>query len=125
VFLSEKDLDSLAAEQKMSRRDFIKAYCRWVRPDGGKEYLSLREKPGYDCIFWKDGCTVYRSRPLQCRNFPFWDSVLSSRASWEAAKRACPGMGKGKFHDLDQIEVCLKTRLDEPVILRDTASPGV
>ncbi|MDR3191650.1 MAG: YkgJ family cysteine cluster protein [Treponema sp.] len=125
VFLSERDLDLLAAEQKMPRRDFIKTYCRWVRPDGGKEYLSLKEKAGYDCVFWNDGCVVYRSRPLQCRNFPFWDSVLSSRGSWDAAKAACPGMGKGKFHSLAQIEACLKTRLAEPVIIRDKTLPGV
>jgi Fe-S-cluster containining protein len=125
VFLSEKDLDLLAAEQEMSRRDFIKAYCRWVCPEGGKEYLSLKEKSGYDCIFWKDGCAVYRSRPLQCRNFPFWESVLSSRSSWEAAKAGCPGMGKGEFHDLAQIEACLKARLTEPVIIRNKMPPGV
>jgi Fe-S-cluster containining protein len=125
VFLSERDLDLLAAEQKMCREDFIRACCRWVRPDGGSRYLSLKEKSGYDCIFWKDGCTVYRSRPLQCRNFPFWDSVLSSPASWKAAKASCPGIGKGEFHSLAQIEACLKARLVEPVIIRDKRMPGV
>ncbi|MDR0997968.1 MAG: YkgJ family cysteine cluster protein [Treponema sp.] len=125
VFLSEKDLELLAAEQKMRRGDFIRAYCRWVRPEGRKEYLSLKEKPGYDCIFWNNGCAVYRARPLQCRSFPFWDSVLSSRASWEAAGTSCPGMGKGEFHNPAQIEACLKARLAEPVIIRGTTLPGV
>jgi Fe-S-cluster containining protein len=109
----------------MPRRDFIKAYCRWVCPGGDQEYLSLKEKTGYDCVFWKDGCAVYGSRPLQCRNFPFWESVLCSQASWAAAKAACPGMGKGEFHSLAQIEACLKARLDEPVIIRDKIPPGV
>jgi Fe-S-cluster containining protein len=125
VFLSEKDLDLLAAEHKMPRQDLVKTYCRWVRPGSGKEYLSLKEKPGYDCIFWKDGCVVYRSRPLQCRSFPFWDSVLLSRTSWEAAGTSCPGMGKGEFHSLAQIEACLEARLAEPVITRDKTEPGV
>jgi Fe-S-cluster containining protein len=124
VFLSEKDLDLLSRAQKMTRPDFIKTWCRWVRLEDRREYLSLKEKSGYDCIFWKDGCMVYQSRPLQCRNFPFWDSVLFSPASWEAAKAACPGMGKGKFHQMLEIEACLKTRSAEPVITRDTASPG-
>jgi Fe-S-cluster containining protein len=125
VFLSERDLDTLAVEQKMRREDFIKAYCRWVCPGGLGEYLSLKEKFGYDCIFWKNGCTVYRSRPLQCRSFPFWDSVLSSPASWKAAGASCPGMGKGEFHSLAQIEAWLQARLAEPVIIRDKTRPGV
>jgi Fe-S-cluster containining protein len=125
VFLSEKDLGILAEEQKMTPPDFIKTWCRWVLLEADKEYLSLKEKSGYDCIFWRDGCEVYQSRPLQCRNFPFWDSVLSSPDAWEAAKAGCPGMGKGDFHSMIQIEACLKARLAEPVIYRDVASPGV
>ncbi|GHV46874.1 zinc/iron-chelating domain-containing protein [Spirochaetia bacterium] len=118
VFLSEKDLDLLAAVQNMGKAELIKTYCRWVAFGGGIEYLSLKEKTGYDCIFWQEGCTVYDGRPLQCRNFPFWDSIMVSAEAWNMAKSGCPGMGKGVLHSMAQIEACLEERLAEPVLTR-------
>ncbi|GHV64945.1 zinc/iron-chelating domain-containing protein [Spirochaetia bacterium] len=119
VFLSDKDLALLAAEQKMGEAEFIKAYCRWVAFGGGAERLSLKEKAGYDCIFWRDGCLVYAARPRQCRSFPFWDSIMVSAEAWEMAKSGCPGMGKGELHSMARIEACLEECLAEPVITRN------
>ncbi|GHU93670.1 zinc/iron-chelating domain-containing protein [Spirochaetia bacterium] len=121
MFLSEKDLTLLAAEQKMGADEFIQVYCRWVVFGGSVEYLSLKEKTGYDCIFWKDGCTVYAGRPRQCRDFPFWDSILVSAEAWERAKSECPGMGKGELYSMDKIDSLLKVYSAEPVITRDKA----
>jgi Fe-S-cluster containining protein len=120
VFLSDKDVDRLAAGQNMAKDAFIKTYCRWVAFGGGLEYLSLKEKTGYDCIFWQKGCSVYTSRPLQCRNFPFWDSIMASPEAWNSAKSGCPGMGKGELHTMARIEACLEERLAEPVLTRTT-----
>ncbi|MDR1972511.1 MAG: YkgJ family cysteine cluster protein [Treponema sp.] len=118
VFLSGGDLEALTALQAMDRGEFIKTWCRWVAFDGEKEYLSLKEKANYDCIFWKDGCTVYSGRPLQCRTFPFWDSVVASPAAWENAALGCPGMGQGELHSMVRIEECRQARLSQPVITR-------
>jgi Fe-S-cluster containining protein len=119
VFLSEKDIAVLAACQVMGGDEFIKAYCRWVAFGGGVEYLSLKEKSNYDCIFWRDGCTVYAGRPLQCRTYPFWDSIMVSAEAWEMAKSECPGMGKGELHSMAKIEAFLEKRPAEPVITRN------
>jgi Fe-S-cluster containining protein len=118
VFLSEKDIGLLAAGQKMDRDAFIKAYCRWVAFGGGVEHLSLKEKLNYDCIFWQDGCGVYAGRPLQCRTYPFWDSIMVSAEAWERAKSECPGMEKGELHSMSKIEAGLEARRTEPVITR-------
>jgi Fe-S-cluster containining protein len=119
VFLSHSDLDALSAELKMPGDDFIAAYCRWAGPPGGFFQLSLREKSNYDCIFWKDGCTVYKARPRQCRSFPFWPSMMESPAVWENAALSCPGIGKGPLHGKEQIEAYLSEQFDNEIIMRD------
>jgi Fe-S-cluster containining protein len=125
VFLSEKDTRLLAAEQNMRYTEFITVFCRWVNFGGGTEYLSLKEKSGFDCIFWNQGCSVYAGRPLQCRTFPFWDSTLSSPEAWSAAKADCPGMGKGVLYTMEQIEALLEARSAEPVLTKKDIKPGV
>jgi Fe-S-cluster containining protein len=125
VFLSRKDLDILSAALDTVPEDFIKIWCRWVWLGGETEYLSLKEKLNYDCVFWKDGCTVYQSRPLQCRTFPFWESILVSSAAWEGASRECPGMGHGELYDMARIEERLRTRLAQPLITRKPERPEV
>jgi Fe-S-cluster containining protein len=119
VFLSRSDLDALSFELKMKNDDFIAAYCRWIGTPDSFFQLSLREKSNYDCVFWKDGCTVYKARPRQCRSFPFWPSILESSGMWENAALSCPGMGKGILHTKEQIETCLHEQFDEAIITRE------
>jgi Fe-S-cluster containining protein len=102
----------------MGYTEFVEIYCRWIPVHEGGERLSLKEKANYDCIFWKDGCTVYSVRPLQCRTFPFWRNMLSSPAAWELAASGCPGMGSGVLRSREQIEAELAARAAEPVFER-------
>ena len=119
VFLSEKDLKKLILELNTDKNSFIKSYCRWVVNRQGSESLSLKEKSNNDCILWDSGCTVYQARPLQCRTFPFWKSVLSSSGVWEATAGACPGMNTGRLYSIDEIEKKLLKQSEEPVIKRE------
>jgi len=116
VFLSKNDLMLLAEALKITYTDVVEKYCRWVPVPGGKKQLSIREKPGFDCIFWQDGCSIYQARPLQCRTFPFWESTLSSPEAWK--NLTCPGTGKGTLHCLEYIEGCLAKRKAEPILER-------
>ena len=116
VFLSQKDLEKLAAEQKLDESGFVKTYCRWVMDWQGKEVLSLKEKANKDCIFWDSGCTVYEKRPLQCRTFPFWQSITASVKAWEIAASGCPGMNSGELHTCREIDECVKMRIAEPIL---------
>ena len=70
---------------------------------------SLTELADGDCIFLerRDGritCLIHPVRPTQCRNWPFWNSNLKSRAAWDQAAENCPGMNKGAKYDFVQIE---------------------
>jgi len=118
VFLSQKDMEKLAAGQKMDRGGFVKTYCRWVTDWQGKEVLSLKEKSNKDCIFWDLGCTVYEERPLQCRTFPFWESITASEQAWEIAASGCPGMDTGVLHTYSEIDGYIKMRTSEPILNR-------
>ena len=128
VFLSEKDASLLSTALKMELMSFTETYCRWVPAENGKHQLSLKEKSNYDCIFWAkepvEGCMVYNHRPLQCRAFPFWSSIVDNKNSWEMAARDCPGIGKGEFHSRDSVAEWLVAREKEQIISRSNLSGG-
>ena len=128
VWISDVEIDRLAAHLKISREETIETYCRRI----GDRY-SLRERRSpqglYDCIFLQEVsvaaepgqiahakrvCSMYDVRPLQCRTWPFWDGLLASRESWDAAGQRCHGINHGtrKF-TLKQIE-SLRTATDWP-----------
>jgi Fe-S-cluster containining protein len=118
VFLTENDVERLAAESRMGRGQFIKTWCRWIKAGGGVELLSLKEKSNNDCFFWKDGCGVYNARPLQCRTYPFWKNFLVSEATWEEALAGCPGVGEGELRTKEYIASCVASEDAEPIIQR-------
>jgi Fe-S-cluster containining protein len=77
----------------------------YVRKVGVRK--SLKEFPNGDCVFFdteKRNCSVYTARPRQCKTWPFWDSNLRTPETWKQTCEACPGSGKGKLHQLGQIE---------------------
>ena len=113
VFLSFADLEALRSAMGMGRADFLRTYCRRVS-FGITQRVSLREKPNLDCIFWENGgCSVYESRPLQCRSFPFWSACVSSPEQWETHAEQCPGIGKGTLHSRRTIDGWLDKRRSE------------
>jgi Fe-S-cluster containining protein len=122
VYLSENDLSRLANEFKMGYTAFIETWCRWVPFERDTERLSLKEKSTFDCIFWSGkgaaGCMVYHDRPLQCRTFPFWDSIMSSHGAWKSAGTDCPGINTGDLHQREEIEGFLRLMEEEMVIER-------
>ena len=104
VFLSASDIENAANALAISKEEFLALYTREV--DYGLYYMvSLKEKDNYDCIFLGEkGCTIYEGRPLQCRTYPFWPSIIESRQNWESEKHSCPGIGNGKVISKDEIE---------------------
>lgn len=95
-------MQKIADHLELSLGEFKLMYTRLI---GTR--LSLREYANGDCVFFdgeKRGCTIYPARPIQCQTWPFWSSNLSSPQMWEKLQRDCPGMGKGDFFPLEQIE---------------------
>ena len=103
----------MAGEAGVAEADFYQRFARkvWNR-------WSLRERVledgRHDCVFLdrvsvpgRAVCGVYRTRPGQCRTWPFWPENLSSRRAWDAAKRRtpCPGMDEGKLVPIERVRI--------------------
>ena len=102
VFLCEADITRLCAFLKLDRETFLKTYCRRTRETG---VYSLLEKTRNDCIFLTEkGCGIYDARPVQCRTYPFWDTILKDPQSWKEEASFCPGINTGKVHSKKEIE---------------------
>jgi hypothetical protein len=104
VWVGRDEMAELAEELDLALDDFTRRYLRRV----GERY-SLIEKPGGECIFWREdgprpGCQVYSARPVQCRTFPFWKRHLADEEAWNDVVEECPGAGTGRLYAVDEIE---------------------
>ncbi|MCA9120916.1 MAG: YkgJ family cysteine cluster protein [Planctomycetaceae bacterium] len=104
VWVNQAEIEGIAAE--IGESDVEAFEHEYVRKIGIRR--SLREFPNGDCVFFdaeKRKCTVYNARPRQCRTWPFWDSNLKSPEAWADTCEICPGSGKGKLYQLEEIEL--------------------
>jgi hypothetical protein len=110
VRVSAAELAALSAHLGVSVADLTASWS----PDGAGGHC-VPEKPGGDCLFWRDGpepgCAVYPVRPRQCATFPFWLANLRSKEGWDAAAAKCPGMNTGERYDLEAILRLLEAEL--------------
>jgi len=85
---------------------------------GSISYISLLERENHDCVFLeKYGCSVYKARPVQCATYPFWNTIVADRQSWEREADWCPGIGHGELHGREEIDHLLRLRQGvEPAI---------
>lgn len=104
VYLSKRDLETLCGFFKLSKKEFIEKYCRYVNYYQGTTVLALIEMKNYDCILWNNGCTAYEARPVQCSTYPFWTWMLE-KDTWEECSRDCPGINKGRLWSYEEIEL--------------------
>src|SRR4051794_15739050 len=102
VWVNNEEIVALAAAVGVGVEVFEDQYVRRV---GARK--SLKELPNGDCVFL-DGqtrkCTVYGVRPRQCRTWPFWDSNLKTPEHWKQTCAVCPGSGRGRLYQLEEIE---------------------
>ena len=92
----------MAERLELDTADFEARFVRYV---GIRR--SLVEYSNGDCVFFDNktrGCQIYEQRPRQCRTWPFWKSNLKTPQSWEEMCESCPGSGKGKLYQLEEIE---------------------
>ena len=109
VYLSDIDLNRFSKYFKISIKKFKEKYCQIT---DGFIHLSEKYKINGNCIFLKDKkCTVYNSRPTQCRTWPFWNENMNAKVWNEDIAINCPGIGKGKLIKSKTIERFLKEDL--------------
>ena len=106
VYLSPDDLKRFAKDFNISIKMFKEKYCQIT--DG---FIHLIEKKNLNgkCIFLKNNkCSVYKSRPSQCRTWPFWNENLNAKNWNNNISKFCPGIGKGKIYSKEEINKILK-----------------
>lgn len=118
IYLTLEDIENIRLKAGVSIKDFVDTLydydgsCVKVMDSGKKVVLDLpvmKSKPDTTCVFYENGCKIYRQRPRACRLFPFrveeestpeGDIVLNI-----SFNPSCPGIGKGKDVDRSQLEM--------------------
>ncbi len=99
VYLDDDEAEEVAALLGLTLAELERRHC-WFE-DGWRLVKFADGACGF-----LDGarCTVYEARPVQCRTWPFWKENLK-RSTWKRDVAAfCPGVGRGRRHDRDEIE---------------------
>jgi uncharacterized protein len=102
VWVNQAEIDAIADRVGIEVAAFEKKYVRQI---GVRR--SLVEYKNGDCVFFDNKsrkCKVYEQRPRQCRTWPFWNSNLRNPETWAETCEVCPGSGKGKLYQLEQIQ---------------------
>jgi uncharacterized protein len=98
LYLTLDDRRQMAKELSLTTSQFTRQYTAIYRGQRHLKQLRLQ------CMFLeKKKCKIYKSRPLQCRSWPFWSENMNEK-TWEKAKKLCAGMGKGKHYSAEEIE---------------------
>ena len=106
VFLTSEDENNISKELKISIQEFQKKYTRIFM---GRRSLT-EDKKNYDCVFLKNNkCSLYESRPKQCRTYPFWSGIMQKKEHWEEEKQYCEGINhsESKHYSQEKIEEIL------------------
>ena len=101
VYLSNRDALRIANFLNISNKIFKKKYCDIT--DG---YLHLKEiyKNGNCQFLDKKKCSIYKSRPTQCRTWPFWAENMNAKKWNKEIINFCPGIGKGELINFSVIK---------------------
>jgi len=93
VYLTEADLHRAASYLGLTPAEFEFQHAIRYR-----HVFRLRKLPrGQDqCRFLTaEGCSIHPAKPTQCRAYPFWPSLVASRARWSLEAQFCPGINHG------------------------------
>jgi Fe-S-cluster containining protein len=103
VHYDDDEAEAMARDLGLPRPEFDRLYTH--RTPFGPSLVERETEHGHDCVFLdretepgKALCRVYRSRPAQCRTWPFWTDNLKSPRHWKRASATCPGMNTGPLH---------------------------
>ncbi|MCG8649745.1 MAG: YkgJ family cysteine cluster protein [Pirellulales bacterium] len=108
VWVDDSEIKAMAEEMELEVEAFERKFVRQVGRD-----KSLTEYPDGDCIMLDPKtrkCTVYSSRPIQCRTWPFWDSTTKKKKDWAETCEVCPGAGTGRLYTFEEIETARKQK---------------
>jgi hypothetical protein len=110
VYLTDEEIRRLAQHLGISAAAFRRRHT-FIDELGWTQLLFADEC----CPFLdraSNGCTVYEARPVQCRTFPFWTSMVDDRGWTREAHELCEGVGRGPVQPTSVVEVAMKEMQD-------------
>jgi Fe-S-cluster containining protein len=90
IWVNRCEIYKISHYLKINTIDFIRHYLHLV--NNRHSLVEVPNDGGYDCIFYdteNGGCSIYPVRPIQCRQFPFWQIY---RTDWQDLLAECPGI---------------------------------
>lgn len=116
VLFTDDEARALATRLGVSLDVFIERYTH--ETSLGRSLNETQTEHGHDCVFLdrtsvpgRAVCGVYEDRPMQCRTWPFWKSIVKSPQAWARASAICPGIGRGTRYSVQEIRV-LRDRVE-------------
>lgn len=100
VWVTEDEVEAIAQHRGETAAETQALFTRLV----GRR-RSLKERDNGDCVFYDraQGCTIYPVRPRQCRTWPFWESNVVTKETWQRTCEVCPGAGQGELISAEEI----------------------
>jgi Fe-S-cluster containining protein len=104
IWVSSREIRLIAQYLNISTGKLKKKFLRRV----GFRMSIIEDSDTHDCVFLRQSgqgktCSIYPVRPSQCRSWPFWPCNLVGPDDWNRAAKKCPGINRGKLHDIEQI----------------------
>jgi Fe-S-cluster containining protein len=109
VWFDDEEAKAMAISLSMTVEAFLDKYARKLGEKWSLNEVRIAGK--YDCVFLrrdaqgKGLCSIYKTRPQQCKTWPFWPELLESKRAWKEASRNCPGMDTGKLYPAEHIRL--------------------
>jgi len=101
VALTSREAERIRRTLDVSPAWFRKRYLTHSDPDQPGIRLG---RDGRCPFLGRNGhCRIYAVRPRQCRTYPWWPELISSRAAWQDEARRCEGMNHGEVVPLERI----------------------
>ena len=112
VWLTEVEKTAIACYLNITIEELETLYLHHTQ---GKWSIKERSNnENFDCVFLEEGrCSIYPVRSAQCRDFPFWESMLANKDEWDFYATRCPGMNSGKHYTLEEIKEIIKAKQNQ------------
>jgi len=92
IVLTSTDLNSIVGATNLSTNEF----CRASHVASEPFHHIMRESYGACMFLDKEAtCSIYDSRPMICRCYPFSIQIDSDRIVFSVSSRDCPGLDRG------------------------------
>lgn len=91
IWISKEEIENLAKHLNLTVQETAYKYLFKAKYKFSIKEVQISEN-SFRCVFFdleKKQCSIYDTRPKQCRTFPFWDYFKNKK---EEVKEECPAI---------------------------------